>query len=230
MPKIIKKKVIKHSKPDMDVKDILDGSREFVQNRRSVLLPVLIVIIAASIVISGVFLYRADANKKAAALEYEAYSVYYNLNQKQPLQNEEPYLLALEKFKKAYETKKTPFSLFYIANCYYNTGKYEEAIKTFKALNEQFPDDERFVPLSYYKMAVANLKKGDRETALKLLDTLYNYKTGSFKDLVLIETARIFDAMGKTEEAAKKYEELAKNFAASPFAEEAKARLGTKKG
>lgn len=230
MPKIIKKKVVKHAKPDVDVKDILDGSREFVQNRRSLLLPVLIVVIAVSITIAGVFIYRADINKKAAALEYEAYSVYYNLNKKQPLQKEEPYLLALEKFKKAYETKKSPFSLFYIANCYYNTGKYEEAVKTLKTLNEQFPDDERFVPLSYYKMAVANQKKGDMETALKLLETLYNYKTGSFKDLAIIESGRIFDAMGKAEEAARKYEELAKNFASSPFAEEAKARLGAKKG
>lgn len=230
MPKVIKKKAVKHTKPDMDVKDILDGSREFVQNKRSVLLPVLIVVIIASIVISGVFIYRADINKKAAALEYEAYSVYYNLNQKQPLQKEEPYLLALEKFKKAYETKKSPFSLFYMASCHYNTGKYDEALKTLKTLNEQFPDDERFVPLSYYKMAVVNLKKGDMETALKLLETLYNYKTGYFKDLALIESARILDAIGKREEADKKYEELAKNFAASPFAEEAKARTGAKKG
>lgn len=230
MPKIIKKKVVKHTTPDVDVKDILDGSREFVQSKRSLLLPVLIVIIAASIVISGVFIYRADSNKKAAALEYEAYSIYYNLNQKQPLQKEEPYLLALEKFKKAYETKKSPFSLFYMANCYYNTGKYDEAIKTFKTLNEQFPDDERFVPLSYYKLAVVNQKKGDIETALKLLETLYNYKTGSFKDLAIIESARVLDAMGKAEAAAKKYEELAKNFSSSPFAEEAKARLGAKKG
>lgn len=230
MPKIIKKRVVKNSKQDLDVKDIIDGSREFVQQKRSVLLPVLIAVIVSAIAISGVFIYRSDVNKKAAALESEAYSVYYNLDRKQPLQKEETYLLALEKFKKAYETKKSAFSLFYIANCYYNTGKYEEAIKTLKDLNEKFPDDERFVPLSYYKLAVLNLKKGDRETALKLLDTLYNYKTGSFKDLAIIESARIFDEMGKTEEAVKKYEELAKNFSASPFAEEAKARLGAKKG
>lgn len=230
MPKLIKKKVVKHSRQDVDVKEILAGSREFVQEKRRMLLPVVIVIIVSAIAISGVFLYKSGVNKKAALLEYEAYTVYYSINQKQPLQNGAPYLPAIEKFKKAYETKKSAFSLFYIANCYYNTGKYDEAIKALKELNAQFPDDERYVPLSYYKMAVANLKKGEREAALKLLDTLYNYKTGSFKDLSIIEAARIFDAMGKTEEAMKKYEELAKNFAASPFAEEAKSRLGAKKG
>ena len=74
------------------------------------------------------------------------------------------------------------------------------------------------------------MKKGDRDTALNLLDTIYHYKTGAFKDLALIESARILESMGKTAESEKKYEEITKNFPESPFLEEARAKLGGKKG
>lgn len=223
MPKAIKKKTIKPSKAEADVKNILIDAKKIVREKKSIFLPLFIVLVAIVISIAGLLTYRSSMNRKAAALEYEAYKTYYNLFQKQPLQKEEQYRMALEKFKKAYETRKTPFSLFYIASCYYDMGQYEEVLKTLKSLNEQFPDDERFVPLSFYKMAMTNIRKGDRDAALKPLDTIYNYKTGSFKDLAIIESARILDAMGKTAESDKKYEELTKNFPASPFIEEAKA-------
>ncbi|MDP3259163.1 MAG: hypothetical protein Q8M34_01060, partial [Thermodesulfovibrionales bacterium] len=59
---------------------------------------------------------------------------------------------------------------------------------------------------------------------------LYNYKTGTYKDLSLIESGKILEAQGKAEEAKKKYEELVKDFPQSAFAEEAKARIERKKG
>lgn len=230
MPKAIKKKITKPPKTEADVKNMFHHASELIRKKQKLLLPAAIILVVSGISIAGFFAYRSIMDKKAAGLEYEAYKIYYNLHQKQPLQKDEQYRTALEKFKKTYDVKKSPFSLFYIAACYYDMGKYDDALKTLKELNEYFPDDERFVPLSYYKMAIISLKKEDRESALKFLDTIYNYKTGSFKDLAIIESARILDAMGKTEESSKKYEELTKNFPNSPFLEEAKARLGNKKG
>lgn len=230
MPKAIKKKITKPPKTEADVKNMFHHASELIRKKQKLLLPAAIILVVSGISIAGFFAYRSIMDKKAAGLEYEAYKIYYNLHQKQPLQKDEQYRTALEKFKKTYDVKKSPFSLFYIAACYYDMGKYDDSLKTLKELNEYFPDDERFVPLSYYKMAIISLKKEDRESALKFLDTIYNYKTGSFKDLAIIESARILDAMGKTEESSKKYEELTKNFPNSPFLEEAKARLGNKKG
>lgn len=227
MPKVIKKKVIKQVKNDeQEIRNILHSSKDFVAEKKKVLVPIAAAAAIIVIVAAGFLIYRSNMNKKAEALEYEAYKIYYTAHQKLPLQlrTTEQYQKALELFRKAYDTKKSAISLYYIANCYYDIGKYDDTLATLKELNERFPDDERFVPLAYYKMAAASLKKADKATALKYLQIIYSYKTSSFKDLSIIESAKILDSLGKKDEADKKYEEMAKSFPNSPFAGELLAR------
>ncbi|HWR58560.1 MAG TPA: tetratricopeptide repeat protein [Thermodesulfovibrionales bacterium] len=229
MPKAIKKKVVKPAKAEEGVKDVFFGTRDYISERQKIFLPVMIAVVVISIAVAGFFIYRSHAGSKARSLEYEGYKIYYGLYQKQPLQKEERYQKALEKFREAYSLRKSAYSLYYAASCLNEMGKYDEALKNLKELNERFSDDEVLVPLSHHKIAGISLRKGDREAALKSLDTLYNYRTAALRDLALIESARILEAMGKTAESSKKYEEIAKNFPASPFAGEAQAKLGPKK-
>jgi len=229
MPKAIKKKVAKQVKTEEGMRNIISRVREMIARRQKVLFSAIVTFVVLCVAVAGLFMYRSNAKERAEALEYEGYKLYYGMFQKQPPQQEGRYQAAMEKFKKAYELRKSPYSLFYVANCYYDLGNYDEALKALRELNERFPDDERFVPLTYYKMAVINLRKGDREAALKHLNTLSNYKTASFKDLALIESGRILESMGQTGEAARKYEEITKNFPGSPFVEEAQAKLTGKK-
>lgn len=228
MPKVIKKRVVKKPKAEEEIKTIVRSTKDLVSEKQRVLLPLIAMIASLILIIGGVMIYKSLQGRKAGLLEYDAYKTFYGLYQRQPGNMTERYQQALEKFKKAYTIRKSPFSLFYMANCYYALGRFDEAMKTLQELNRRFPDDENFVPLSYYKMAMISLRKGDNEAAIKSLETLYNYKTGSFKDLALIESARILESMGKKEESFKRYEELAKTFPNSPFIEEAKARIGSK--
>lgn len=221
MPKAIKKKVAKPARKEEDVKSIIHHARESIARRQKSLLPVFIGSAAIILLIAGFFIYRSHMNTKADALEYEAYQIYYGLHQKQPLPQADQYQKALEKFREAYDARKSAYPLFYIADCYYDMGKYDDALKALKELNERFPDDERFIPLSTYKMAVISLRKGDRDGALKLLDSLANSRTDTLRDLALAESANILASMGKTEESARKSEELKKNFPNSPFAQTA---------
>jgi predicted negative regulator of RcsB-dependent stress response len=229
MPKVIKKKIAKPAKTEEGVQNVIHNAREYMQEKKRVLFPAVIAVIIVCLGAAGFFLYRSNMQKEASALEHEGYKLYYGLYQKQPFAKDELYQKALEKFTKAYDKRRSPLSLFYIASCYYDLGKYDDAMRSLKELNERFPDDETFAPLSFYKMAVIDLKKGDKEAALKQLDALYNYRAGSFKDLALVESARILEAMGKKDESVKKYEELTKNFPDSPFAGQAKAKLPEKK-
>jgi tetratricopeptide (TPR) repeat protein len=229
MPKVIKRKTVKQARTEEDVKNVLHHTQEFVREKQRVFLPAVIALVVVAVAVAGFFIYRSNMRSQAAELEYEGYKIYYGLYQKQTFQKQDRYQKALEKFRKAYESYKSPFSLFYISACYSDLGKYDDSLKTLKELTERFPDDEQFIPLSYYKMAVITLRKGDRDGYLRQLDTLYNYKTGTLRDLALIESAKMLEAMGKKEEATKKYEEITRNFPESPFAAEAKAKLAAKK-
>jgi len=228
MPKPIKKKIIKKvSGPEAG--ETLSRLKKSVEERKRFLITAGAAVILAVVAIGGFFLYSNTQKNKAQKLEYEAYKMYYGLYQKQPVSIEERYKKAEELFRKAYNTRKSPVSLYYIANCYYELGEYEESLNTLKELNLKFPDDDKFVPLSYYKMALINLKKGNAEEALKSFAVLYNYKTGTYKDLALIESGKILETQGRAEEAKKKYEEVIKDFPQSPFAEEAKAIVEKKR-
>ncbi len=226
MPKAIKKKVVKTSKTEEGVKEVLYGTKDYIKERQKALLPVIIGAVVIAIAVAGFLIYRSQSGSKARAMEYEGYKIYYGLYQRQPMQKDEQYQKALEKFKEAYSSRKSAYSLYYMANCLYELGRFDEAQKDLKELTDRFSDDEGLVPLSLYKMALINLKKGDKEAALKSLDTLYNYKTGTLKDLALVESARILESMGKTDEARKKYEEITKNFPSSTFTIEALAKVG----
>lgn len=230
MPKPIKKKIVKKTTSGTDASGTLSRLKKSAGERKRFLITAVAAVILSVIAIGGFFLYSNTQKNKAQKLEYEAYKIYYGLYQKQPAASEERYKKAAEVFKKAYDARKSPVSLYYIANCYYELGEYEDSLNVLKDLNQKFPDDEKFVPLSYYKMAMISLKKGSAEEALKSLAVLYNYKTGTYKDLSLIESGKILEAQGNAEEAKKKYEELVKDFPQSPFAEEAKARIERKKG
>ena len=236
MPKPIKRKVVKKRASEIEVKGVISRLKESAVKKKSSVMAAAGAILIFAGAIAGSFIYNSTIKNKAEKLEYEAYKMYYGLYQTQlgfesqrPVAGEEQYKKSLELFKKAYATKKSPVSLFYIANCYYEMGRYDETLNTLRELNQKFPDDERFVPLSYYKMAMASLKKGSNEEALKYLDILYRYKTGTYKDLSLIESGKILEAMGKVDDAKRKYEELTKNFPQSPFAEEAQIKIGEKK-
>jgi tetratricopeptide (TPR) repeat protein len=173
--------------------------------------------------------YDYTSKKKAKALEYDAYKIYHNLYQTQPLPSNERYKKALDIFKKSYETRKSPSVLLYIAACYYDLGNYDEAIRTLKDFTQKYKNDEDFIPLGYEKLAMTYERKGDTKEALKTLEALYNLKGDIHKDLALIESAKLLEREGKTDEAMKKYKELSEKFPTSPFTDEAKAKLGGKK-
>lgn len=228
MPKAIKKKIVKTAKAEEGVKDVLYGTKDYIRERQRIFLFVMIAVVVIAVAVAGLLIYRANAKSRAQALDYEGYKTYYGIYQKQPAQKEERYKKALEKFREAYSLRKSAYSLYYVASCLYELGKYDEAMKNLKELNERFPDDEGLVPLSLYKMAVIDMRKGDKEAALKSLDALYHYRTGTLGDVALAESGRILESEGKTAEASKKYEELIRDYPASAFAAEARAKLGPK--
>lgn len=230
MPKPIKKRISKKTTDtEEEVKEKISSLRDTLKERQQTALKygigILVVIIAAV----GFLVYSYTAHKKAKVFEYEAYRIYYGSTQPS-VNREEQYRKALDTFKKAYDTKKSPTSLFYIAACYDELGQYDEALNTLKDFTRKYSNDEKFLPLAYHKMAVIYLKKGDANEAKKTLDTLYSLKGDIYKDFALMEYGKLLEKEGNTDEAKKKYQELVTKFPNSPFKDEADAKLSGKKG
>jgi tetratricopeptide (TPR) repeat protein len=231
MPKAIKKRVSRHAgRKDRETKNIV--ARIGATAARGGKRLAAAALIAAVLVIAafGYYIYQRGLTAKARGYEYEGYKLYYGLYQGRPMVKAERLKAALESFQKAYMLRKTPYALFYFADCQYALGSYEEAISLLRELIQKFPDNTEFVPLAYYKMAMASIKKGDTEGAMRFLDDLYGYPTDSFKDLALLEQARILERMGKTQEAYEKYATIVRDFPQSPFFDEASQRVKGGKG
>jgi tetratricopeptide (TPR) repeat protein len=230
MPKLIKKRTSKKvAGTETEVKEKLASLKDTIQERRKTVLRYGTIILIVLIAIPAFLFYDYTSKKKAKALEYEAYKIYQNIYQTQPLTTEERFKKALDIFKKSYETRKTPSVLLYIAGCYYELGNYDEAIRTLKEFIQKYRGEEDLIPLAYEKLAMSYERKGDTKEALKTLESLYNLNGDIYKDLALIDSAKLLEKEGKTDEAMKKYKELSEKFPNSPFSDEAKAKLGGKK-
>ncbi|MGE5301311.1 MAG: tetratricopeptide repeat protein [Acidobacteriota bacterium] len=230
MPRAIKKKSSKkNAGSETEVVDKLADIRDQLKAKQKTVLTYGIIAALVVVAVAGILFYRYNEGEKSQQLEYEAYKIYYNEYQKQPAAGQEHFRKALDLFQQAYRKRKSARVLFYIASSYSELGKYDEALKSLDELIKDYPSDKDILPLAYQKIADIQLRKGDKDAALKTLNTLYLSAGNIFKDRALVESARILDSEGKKEEALAKYKELAEKFKDSPYLAEAEAKIGEKK-
>lgn len=230
MPKVIKKRIAKKVEIETEeqVKERLENLKEKLAQRQRNLIKYGSVILILIIAVAGFFVYSKTNTRKAKDLEYQAYKTLYG-----PVlpgtSKQDNVSKALELFKKSYDTKKSPSSLYYSAICYYELNKQEDSIKTLKEFLSKYPNDSVYTPLVYQKLASAYISKGDLNEAKKALDNLYNLKSNLYKDFALMQMALLLEKEGKFDEAKKKYEELTKKFPESPLKADAAAKISVKK-
>lgn len=227
MPDIQKKQSDRKTTPEREIQETIENIKERLKYRQKKLVIFVIAFILIIASITGFVIYNKSASDKAASLEYEGYKLFYGKDQAKSETSQDRYKKALEKFKESYNAKKNPNVLYYIANCQYEMGDYDESIKTLKELISRFSEPQ-IVSYSYYKLAMAYLKKNDTENALNSLKSLAKLKDGVFQDVALVEIAKILEATGKPEEAKESYKEILEKHPKSIFINEAKARLGEK--
>jgi len=231
MPKAIKKKSAHQKEVDTEiqVKDRFEDIKKVFEKKQKSLVAYGLITLSAAIVIGGIAVYRFSANDKAQQVEYEAYKTYYNMYQKAPLAGQEKAQKALELFQQAYEKRKSPRVLLFIADAYTEMAKYDDALKALDEFTKRFIREETLIPLAYQKIVALQLKKGSKEEALKTLDRISNASGDMLKDFALVQRARMLEQDGKKDEAIVKYRELAEKYPQSPYAEEAKTKFGEKK-
>lgn len=231
MPKAIKKKFGYKKEVDAEIKvqDSFEGIKKVFEKKQKSIALYGIITLGAAVAIGSIAAYRFNANDKAHQLEYEAYKVYNNMYQSTPLSGPDRAQQAFKQFEQAYDNKKSPRLLIYMADAQVEMGKYDEALKTLDEFANKFVREEALIPLVYQKMVTLQLKKGNKEEALKTLDKISNASGDMFKDFALIQKARMLEQEGKKDEAVLKYKELTEKYPQSPFSEEAKTKIVVKK-
>lgn len=229
MPRPIKKKTRKKDiGSEVEIQDVLTDLKDKLKKKQKMVLAYSLIGLSAVLVFAVIFFYQYTADQKSRQLENSAYNAYYNLYQKKSMSRQEQYQQALDLFQQAYSKQKSPRVLLYIASSYFELEKYDDALKTLNDFTKKHANAKELLPIAYQKIAAIQIIKGDKEAALKTLDTLYK-SGGIYQDYALIEAGRILENDGKKTEATAKFKELAEKFPGSPFAEEARAKLGEKK-
>ncbi len=229
MPKAIKKRTRKKEVgTDIEVQDKLAEIKGRLREKQKTVTTYSVIAGIVIIVLAGLLYYRYSSGEKSRTTENEAYNYYYGEHMKQPMTGPERLQKALDLFKKAYDYRKSGRLLLYIANSYYELGKYDDALSSVDSLVRNYSSDKDLLPLAYKMMANVQLKKGNKDEALKALNKLYTSTGDIYKDYALMESARILEGEGKKDEAAAKYRELTEKFKDSPFFGEAKAKLEVK--
>jgi predicted negative regulator of RcsB-dependent stress response len=230
MPKAIKKKITKKEHDtETEVQDRIKDIKKVFEKKQKTLAAYGLIALSAVVVIGGIAVYRFNANDKAQQLEYEAYKTYHNLYQKTPLAGQEKARKALELLQQAYEKKKSARVLLMISDAYLEMGRFDEALKALDDFTRQFAREEQLMPLAYQKMAAIQLRKGNKDEAMKALDKIASAPGDMLKDVALIEKAKLLEQAGKKDEATAQYKELTEKYPQSPYLEEAKTKLGEKK-
>lgn len=228
MTKAIKKRSEKRvGTTEEELRETVVDIRQKLKERQRTLVYAVAIFVALAISITGFAVYKKTSSGKALEMEMEGYKLFYGDYQARVIPHDERIKKALEMFKKSYAAGKRPDALLYTANCQYELGNYDEAVKTLKDLNNQF-SDPKIISLSYYKLAMAYEKKGDMNNAIAALKNLLSIKDSPLQDMALMETGKILELTGKNEEAINKYRELINKFPKSALVSEARARLGEK--
>ena len=227
MPKIIKRRAEKKIRTEEDIRETVVDIRKRLKERQRALVYAAVIFLVVTLSVSGLFIYKKASMSRAMELELEGYRLFYGDYQAQAFSPSERYKKALEKFNESYKAKKRPNVLLYIANCHYESGNYDETVKTLKDLISRFPDS-KITSIAYHKMAMAYVKKGDTDNALNALKQIVSVKDSALQDMALLEAGKILELSGKTEDAKKNYKELINKFPKSALINEAKARMGEK--
>jgi tetratricopeptide (TPR) repeat protein len=231
MPKPIKKIIVKKTTIQEDeVKSILMRTLDAANERKKhliIAMAAVVGIVALYIIFS---IYAASSKEKAYALETNAYNYYYGIDIKESMTEKERWGKALNLYKQSVETKATPTARFYLGNCYYNLGDFDNSIKEYTAFIDKFGSQKEILPVVYQKLASAYSKKNNNAKAIETLDKLAQMNNGIFKDTALALQARYYETAGESGKAMEKYKELVKLFPSSSWSAEAKGKISREEG
>jgi len=182
------------------------------------------------------------AEKKAAALEAEAFRLFHEPPPlPQPIEEGKPEPVPditdkTERLKKSaslYDeiVEKYPrtdvarMALYESGNVYFELKNYDAAEKRYLTFLEKNADQKNLASLAHLKLGYLYQKKQNSESALKHFRASYEAPEGNSRDQAGFELARALEMSDKKNEAVEIYKKVSEDFEKSPWGIEAKVRM-----
>lgn len=225
MPKPIKKKIVKPTVQQEDIKDIMSRFTQNAAARKKQIAIGAATAVVILLIALGAYLINSNATSRASAVEAQGYNMFLGLYDTQSMPKTERMEKALASFRDANATRPTPFRQYYIAATLYELGRYDECITELDALASKYSSNNRFIPVAKLKKTQAFRAMGNNEKALETLREFSFISGKTLKDVALMETAELLEQMGNENEAQQYYDLLLKEHPESRLASIAQGRL-----
>ena len=220
MPKI-KKKAKSLMQTEDEIKSIAHNVSDYVHVYRkqfTAAIAVIVLVLAATLIYT---LVQSSNEKKASQMLSAAYDA-ANPGGGAPAN----YPLALQQYQdivKQYGgTVNGAIAQFYLANTYVQMGQQEAALKEYDVFIKRYSGEKFLLGLVYQRMGYAYLAMGKQDEAVKAFGQAESI-TGTGP--ATLELARLYERIGKIDEAQKRYKDISENLPSSAWATEARNKV-----
>ena len=183
--------------------------------------------------IGAYWFYQQKQESRAAALEFQARQYYQDENSGE---SGEGHLSHEENFKKAIEiyqelirdypnTRAASLAYYYLGNAFLEIHELDSATKSYQSFLEGDPKSSVLKGMTQQRLGYAFLEKNLTDDAAKAFKAVGSIPGALNHDLSAYELGRLYESLGKRDEAVKYYQNVVNSFPNSTFFSHARARL-----
>ena len=221
MAKIKKKVSRSQTAPGEELRSLTDSMIEYYQ-AYSKQFNTVTTILAVALVTALLFSYvKAGKERKAAQMFDAAYSFYAPPGAAMP-----DYPRSLEGFEEVVKQYGTTLhgaiAQYYVGNALAGMGRLEDALKAYEEVTSRYAGRKFLQSMVQTRMGYAYAALGNRESAVQAFTSA---ETTGGTGPATLELARIYERIGNTDDAQRKYQELSERLPATSLALEARSKL-----
>lgn len=198
------------------------------QNRRGVLIGVLVAALAIAAVI-GALWYDARQDEAAADLHRQATQLSLDRPADNATQAEDNLKQAIALYRRVVEehprSRSAQLALFQLGNALVQINDVKGGVEAYSKYVATYGTNKMMLGLVHQRLAYAHLLNGDREAAVKAFLNVVALPGTLNKDHVIFELGKLEESLSRPEGALAHYQDLIKVFPNSPLAGEAAVRM-----
>ena len=194
---------------------------------------VLVVTLVAGGGIGAYWFYQQKQESRAATLEFQARQYYQDENSGE---SGEGHLSHEENFKKAIEiyqelirdypnTRAASLAHYYLGNSFLELHDLDSATTSYQSFLEGDPKSNVLKGMTHLRLGYAYLEKNHPDNAAKAFESVGDIPGALNHDLSIYELGRLYESLGKRDEAVMYYQRVVNRFPNSMFLPQTRARL-----